>query len=440
MKSLPNRIVPGPKSKEYLDLSKSCEPLCAADQTPIVWDHGEGVWIWDVDGNQYLDFTSGVLVTNLGHNHPKLVKSIQDQAPRLMNTYSFPTPERVLASSRLASTLPKNLDRVFMLSTGAEATEAALRIARRYTKKQEILAFYGGFHGRTYGAIGVAGSLSTRRNFGSPVPGGIMAPYAYCYRCFYDKKFPECNYFCIDALEKIISSSSSGDLGAVIVEPYQGGAGFIFPPEGWLTRLSNWAKERNLVLIVDEVQSSFGRTGKFYAINWENIEPNMMCLGKGMGSGIPASAVVAESEIFSCMAPGELSSTWGGNPLASSAVLAVLDAMKNEDLPGRALELGEYLKPKFVNLQKKYKFLGDVRGRGLVIGLEIVEPSDRYTPSGNITKLIIQSCAENGLILGKVGQFGHIIRIAPPLVITKEEIDLAINIFEKVFSEINNKI
>lgn len=440
MRSLPLRKVPGPKSKEYLDLSKSCEPLCAADQTPIVWDHGEGVWIWDVDGNQYIDFTSGVLVTNLGHNHPALVKSIQNQAPRLMNTYSFPTPERVLASSRLVSTLPKNLDRVFMLSTGAEATEAALRITRRYTNKQEILAFYGAFHGRTYGAMGVAGSLSTRRQFGAPVPGGIMAPYAYCYRCFYDKKFPECNYYCINALDKIIASSSSGDLGGVIVEPYQGGAGFIFPPEGWLTRLSNWAQERELVLIVDEVQSSFGRTGKYYAINWDNIEPNMMCLGKGMGSGIPASAVAAEAKIFSCMAPGELSSTWGGNPLASAAVLAVLDAMKDEDLPGRALELGEYLKPQFQNLQNKYKFLGDVRGRGLVIGLEIVEPSDGYTPSGNITKLIIQACAENGLLLGKVGQFGHIIRIAPPLVIKKEEIDIAFEIFEKVFSDVNKKI
>ncbi len=436
MKSLPLREVPGPKSREYLQIGGTCEPPCAADQTPIVWDHGQGVWIWDVDGNPYIDFTSGVLVTNLGHNHPGLVSAIQNQAPRLMNTYSFPTPERITASSRLVKTFPKNLDRVFMLSTGAEATEAALRVSRRFTGKQEVLAFYGGFHGRTYGAMGVAGSRGTRRGFGVPVPGGIMAPYGYCYRCFYGKTYPDCEMYCLKALDQLIACSSSGDLGTVIVEPYQGAAGFIFPPDGWLAALANWARERDLVLIVDEVQASFGRTGKMYAIEWEGVEPNMLCLGKGMGSGIPASAVAAESRIFECMSPGELSSTWGGNPLASAAVLAVLDAMEEENLPQRALRMGEYLKPRLEALQKKYAFLGDVRGRGLVFGLEIVEPSGGKKPSPELTRRIIFGAAERGVLLGKVGQFGNIIRIAPPLVIQPEEIDLAIDVFECVFAQI----
>lgn len=234
MEKLNFRTIPGPKSAEIINISNQCEPRCAADQTPIVWDHGDGVWVWDVDGNPYIDFTSGVLVSNLGHNHPGLVSAIQKQAPRMMNCYSFPTPERVSASSRLVKVLPDNIDRVFMLSTGADATEAALRIARRYSGKQEILAFYGGFHGRTYGAMGVAGSISTRRGFGMPVPGGIMAPYAYCYRCFYGKTYPECGMFCLKALDRIIDSTSSGDLGAVIVEPYQGTAGFVSRLKGGL--------------------------------------------------------------------------------------------------------------------------------------------------------------------------------------------------------------
>ncbi len=436
MEKLVYRSIPGPKSAEIIQISSQCEPPCAADQTPIVWDHGQGVWVWDVDGNPYIDFTSGVLVSNLGHNHPGLVSAIQNQAPRMMNCYSFPTPERVSASSRLVKVLPDNIDRVFMLSTGADATEAALRIARRYTGKQEILAFYGGFHGRTYGAMGVAGSLSTRRQFGMPVPGGIMAPYAYCYRCFYGKTYPDCGMFCLKALDRIIDSTSSGDLGAVIVEPYQGSAGFIFPPEGWLKSLEEWARQRNLLLIIDEVQASFGRTGKMFAIQWEDIHPNLICLGKGMGSGIPASAVAGEASIFECMKPGELSSTWGGNPLASAAVLAVLDAMEKQELPENSRRMGEYLKSRFLEMQSDYAFIGDVRGRGLVLGIEFVDPADGFTPSPEITRKVVMGCAERGILLGKVGLYGNVIRIAPPLVITQAELDVALNVFEEVFSSL----
>jgi 4-aminobutyrate aminotransferase len=439
MVKLQFRNIPGPKSAEVIQVSRQCEPPCAIDQTPIVWDHGEGVWVWDVDGNPYIDFTSGVLVSNLGHNHPGLVSAIQNQAPRMMNCYSFPTAERVSASNRLVKILPENIDRVFMLSTGSDATEAALRIARRYTGKQEVLAFYGGFHGRTYGAMGVAGSISTRREFGMPVPGGIMAPYAYCYRCFYEKSFPECDVFCLKSLDRIVESSSSGDLGAVIVEPYQGTAGFVFPPEGWLKALETWAKERNLLLILDEVQSSFGRTGKMFAIEWEDIHPHLVCLGKGMGSGLPASAVAGESVVMDCMNPGELSSTWGGNPLVSAAVLAVLDAMEMEKLPENSHQMGKYLKSRFIEMQTRFPFIGDVRGKGLVLGLEFVDPSDGYTPSPAITREVVMGCAERGVLLGKLGLYGNVIRIAPPLIITQPEIELALSVFEEVFLSLSRK-
>lgn len=430
------RKIPGRKSIELLQISRTYEPPCMADQVPVVWDHAEGVWVWDVDGNEYIDFTSGVLVTNVGHTHPHHVKAIQQQAERLMNCYSFPTPERVTLSQRLIEILPSNIDKIFLLTTGAESTEAALRIAKRYTGKHEVLSFYGGFHGRTYGPISVAGSLGTRRKFGPALPGGIMAPYANCYRCFYDKKFPECGFFCLKQLDHIIESSSSGDLGTVITEPYQGGAGFIFPPEGWLKELEKWCHKRGLIFIVDEVQSSFGRTGKMFMVEWENVHPQMICIGKGFGSGMPAAALGGESEIFDCMKPGEMSSTTGGNPLASAASHAVLDIMHQEQLADNAFKVGNYLKNRFHELEKKHKYLGDVRGKGLVMGLEIVEDKKAKKPSADLTQQIVFKCGEYGMLLGKVGLFGNVIRIAPPLVIKEAEADIGVEIMDRVLTEV----
>ncbi|HEX9970735.1 MAG TPA: aspartate aminotransferase family protein [bacterium] len=433
---LEKRTIPGKKSEELIRISKTCEPPCMADQLPVVWDHGEGVWIWDVDGNKYIDFTSGVLVTNIGHSHPYHVQAIQKQAARLMNCYSFPTPERVTLSERLVKLFPPNIDKVFLLTTGAEATEAALRIAKRYTGKHEVLSFYGGFHGRTYGPMSVAGSLGTRRKFGPALPGGIMAPYANCYRCFYDKQFPECDFFCLKQLDRIIDSSSSGDLGAVITEPYQGGAGFIFPPDGWLKALEKWCQQRGLLLIVDEVQSSFGRTGKMFMIEWEDVRPQMICLGKGFGSGMPASALAGESKIFECMRPGEMSSTTGGNPLASAASHAVLDIMEQEKLADNALRVGTYLKNRLQELEKKHLYLGEVRGKGLVMGLEIVADKAAKKPAPELTQQVVFKCGEYGMLLGKVGLFGNVIRIAPPLVIKEHEADIGLEILDKVLTEL----
>ncbi len=434
---LKERKIPGPKSEKLLNESKTFEPKSMSDQVPVVWDHADGVWITDVDGNIFLDFTSGVLVTNIGHSHPKHVKAVEEQAKRLMNCYSFPTPERVELSGKLVEVLPGNIDKVFLLTTGAEATEAAIRISKRYSGKHEVLSFAGAFHGRTYGPMSVAGSINTRRKFGPALPGGIIVPYGNCYRCAYDKKFPECDYYCIKVMDRLIESCSSGDLGTVIAEPYQGTAGFVFPPKGWLKELEKWAADRGLILIIDEVQSSFGRTGKLFAVEWEDIKPQMICLGKGLGSGIPTSAVGGEKKIFDCMSPGEMSSTTGGNPLSSAAALSVLEIMKEENLPEHARTVGEYLLSRLNELWKKYEFVGDVRGMGLVIGIEIVKDKKGKVPVADICKKIISRCAEFGLMLGRVGMYGNVIRVAPPLIIKNEECDMAIEILDKAMSEIN---
>ncbi|MBW7887869.1 MAG: aspartate aminotransferase family protein [Bacteroidetes bacterium] len=429
------RAIPGPKSAKLLELAKQYEPPSMGDQVPVVWDHGEGVWVYDVDGNKYLDFTSGVLVTNIGHSHPFHVEAIRHQAGRLMNCYSFPTQERIELSKQLAEKLPENLDRVFLLTTGAEATEAAIRIAKRYSGKHEILSFYGAFHGRTYGPMSVAGNANTRRKFGPALSGGVIAPFANCYRCVYDKKFPECDFYCLKMLDRVVESTSSGDLGAVITEPYQGGAGFINPPEGWLKELEKWAINRGLLLIVDEVQSAFGRTGKMFAIDRENVKPQMICIGKGIGSGMPTSALVGESKIFDCMKPGEMSSTTGGNPLSSAAALAVLKIMEEEKLADNAESMGEYLHQRLLKLKEKYEFVGDVRGIGLARGIEIVKSKESKTPEPDLTLKIIRTAASYGLMLGRVGLYGNVIRVAPPLIITEEEAGFGVDILDKAMSQ-----
>ncbi|MCY3765097.1 MAG: aspartate aminotransferase family protein [Gemmatimonadetes bacterium] len=435
--TLEKRKIPGPGSAELLEVSREYEPPCMADQVPVVWDHGEGVWVWDVDGNRFLDFTSGVLVTNLGHSHPRHVERIREQAGRLMNCYSFPTPERVTLSKRLTDLLPDNIDQTFLLTTGAEATEAAIRIAKRFTGKHEVLSFYGGFHGRTYGPMSVAGSKNTRRAFGPQLPGGILAPFPYFYRDFYRSETEEeCAQRCLENLDRIIDSTSTGDLGAVITEPYQGGAGFIFPPAGWLKGLEAWARKRGLVFILDEVQSSFGRTGKLFALDWEDLQPNMVCLGKGIGSGMPASALAGESRIFECMGTGEMSSTCGGNPLASAASHAVLDAMEDERLPENAQRVGAYMIARFQAMKAKYPVLGDVRGQGLVIGLEFVLDPENKTPAPELTSDLLLRAGEYGLLLGKVGLYGNVVRIAPPLVISEREAGLGIDILDRALEEL----
>jgi 4-aminobutyrate aminotransferase-like enzyme len=433
---LKKREIPGPESKKLLEKASQVEPPCSADQLPIVWKRAEGTRVWDVDGNEYLDLTSGVLVTNVGHCHPHMVTRVGNQISQLDNTYSFRTEERIAAAELIVNATPENLTQVFMLTTGAEATEAAMRLARLYNKKQEILAFQGAFHGKTYGAMSVAGSASTKKGFGSGVPGTIIAPYPYCYRCFYDKKYPDCDLYCLKNLDRIVEAESWDDLGSVIIEPYQGAAGFIFPPEGYLKKLESWARERDLVFIVDEVQSSFGRTGKMFMIEWENIRPHLLALGKGMGSSLPASAVVGEEKMFAAVGKSGLSSTWGGNPMSSAAVLAVFEIIEQDELLINCQKVGDYLINGLNILKEKYRVLGDVRGKGLVIGLEFVK--EVKEPAPDLTNQVIFTAAERGLMLGKLGLYGNVIRVAPPLNFSEEEADLCLDIFDQAIGSVQD--
>jgi 4-aminobutyrate aminotransferase-like enzyme len=405
-------------------------------QAPVVWDHASGAEIWDVDGKSYIDWTSGVLVANVGHAHPLLAKALADQAARLLNTFDFPTPQRLRLAERIVKALPRHLDKVIFLTTGSEAMDAAMRLAKRFTGRYEIVSFWGGFHGRTFGPMSLSGIPKIRRNYGPLVPGTVLAPYPYCYRCPFDKTHPDCGLFCLDYLDDVVTVESSGSLAAVIVEPYQGTAGFVFPPAGYLKKLEAWARSRSLLFILDEVQSSFGRTGTMWALEHESLSPDILVLGKGIGSGAPIAALVARSEIFACLERGEMSSTLGGNPLSCAASLAVFDIIEKEGLLEKTVRNGAYLKGKLLDLMAKHKVIGDIRGMGLVYGIEFVLDRETKAPAPDLTRDIVLKCVDRGLMVGKLGLYGNVMRVAPPLVITPELIDKSAAILDGVLSEL----
>jgi len=429
--------LPGPRGKELLNRWHQYEADVVGFQAPVVWDHASGCVVVDVDGNRYIDWTSGVLVTNVGHCHPHLVGAVRDAAGKLLNNYECAGELRIRAAERLVNALPPHLEQCFFLSTGSEAIEAAARLMKRKTGCFEIVSFEGGFHGRTVSAASLGGMAGPKRKYGPTVPGVIRVPFPNPYRdpygwCRGGPNFTE--YF--NHIDSILDANSTGSLAGVLVEPYQGAAGFIFPPPGWLKRLETWARNRGLLFTLDEVQSSYGRTGKMWAMEHEDLTPDIVTIGKGIGSGIPVSAVAATKEVFSCLAKGEMSSTMGGNPLSSAAVIAVLDIMETEGLADRAHSMGLYLKKGLLETAAKCDYLGDVRGMGLVMGLEFVRNKQTREPAPESIRPLIEGCANEGLLVGSVGVRGNVIRVAPPLVISEAEIDESVAILGSVLGKL----
>jgi 4-aminobutyrate aminotransferase-like enzyme len=412
------------------------EAQCTGYQAQVAWDHASGVIVTDADGNTFIDWTSGVLVTNVGHCHPELVKAVQEVAGKLLNNYECLHAARVEAAEKLIAVLPPFLDKCFFLTTGSEAIEAALRIMKRKSGKFEIISFYGAFHGRTYAALSAGGLPGPKKGYGPTIPGSIRVPFPYCYRCPFRADPATCDMLCLDYLEDAVRANSTGSLAGLIVEPYQGAAGFVFPPQGWLARLEQWLRARGLLFALDEVQSSFGRTGKFWAMEWEGLTPDLVCIGKGIGSGVPASAIASRSEVIGTLGPGEMSSTMGGNPLASAAVCAVVDIMRRERLEENARRMGALMKSRFLEMKEKSPYVGEVRGLGLVMGVELVKNKKTKEPAPDLTRKLIDLAAELGLLIGSVGVFGNVIRVAPPLVISEAEAYESLDIFEKALSRL----
>lgn len=405
----------------------------------LVVREAKGCRLTDMEGKQYLDFMAGVAVCSIGHKHPRYIAALKDQLDKV-TVGSFTTENRVKLLRLIASITPGGLTRTQLYSGGAEAVEAAIRLARSYTGKHEVLSFWGGFHGKTGGVLGLIGD-PFKQNWGTLHPGLHLAPYADCYRCPFKMKYPDCGVYCLDFVRKVIENNTAGNLAAVIVETIQGTAGNIVPPPEFLHGLVEIAHERGAVLIADEMITGFGRTGKMFGSDQTGIHPDIITIGKGMGAGFPVSGLVSTDEITASKPfskPSSSSSSYGGNPLASTAALATIGTIIDERLVDNSRDIGEHLMSGLRVLQEKYEFIGNVGGRGLLIGVELVkdrktrEPLDR-----SVTRQMFLETLKRGMVCMN---YKPNFRINPPLVITREEADEGLAILDEVFAHVVKSI
>ncbi len=405
---------------------------------PLVADKAKGLWIHDVDGNQFLDFTSGIAVCATGHCHPEVVKAIKSQASRLLHmsgTDFYYTPQIKLAE-KLASLFPgKGSIKVYFGNSGAEAVEAAFKLARWHTQRELNIAFYGAFHGRTMGALSLTASKTVQKKHYNPlVPGITHIPYAYCYRCAYNLTYPECGLACVHWVENTLFRTTipPEEVAAIFVEPIQGEGGYIVPPPEFHKELFRIAKKYGILYVADEVQAGMGRTGKMFAMEHFDVVPDIMALAKGIASGMPLGAMVAKAEIMNWEA-GSHASTFGGNPISCEAALATI-ALLEKELMANAVVQGEYLMTGLRKLQKSYECIGDVRGKGLMIGAELVTDRKSKKPAGKWRNEIIQKAFEKGLLLLGCGE--NSIRFCPALTVTSDEADVCLSIFDETIKSI----
>jgi 4-aminobutyrate aminotransferase-like enzyme len=396
---------------------------------------GQGCNLFDVDGNKYLDFFAGVAVASIGHSHPRFVSALTQQIERLV-VGSFTSEPRLQLMKLLAEMGPGAIRRTQLYSGGAEAVEAAVRLAKAYTKKYEVVGFWGGFHGKTSGVIGLIGD-EWKQKWG-PLPGGTyQVPYADCYRCPFKLTYPGCGMGCLDFMRQSLKTTTAGMIAAILVEPIQGTAGNVVPPPEFLPGVVEIARENDALLIADEMITGFGRTGRPFGCNHTGVEPDVITIGKGFGGGFPVTGLMSTDEITAAQPFAKASassSSYGGNPLAAAAALATLETIRDEGLVDNSERVGAFMLNELRALQEKYEFIGDVRGAGLLIGMDLVK--DRITKepiSRAVSEEIFLGALRRGLLL--MGYFSRV-RINPPLILTESEARDGVAILDEVFAEI----
>jgi 4-aminobutyrate aminotransferase len=431
---------PGPVSRELIESDERFVSPSYTRFYPLAVKNGRGSVLEDMDGNLFLDFTAGIAVCATGHCHPRVVKAIQDQAAKLLHIcgadFYYP-PLRDLAK-KLAEIAPgKSPKRVLFTNSGAEAIEAAIKLARYHTRRQHIIAFYGAFHGRTMGALSLTASKVTqRRRFEPLLPEVTHVGYGNCYRCPYNLEYPSCQIECVTHLENKLFKTTlpPEEVAAIIVEPIQGEGGYIVPPPEYHKQLKALAERHGILYVADEVQSGIGRTGKMWAIEHWDVEPDIVCTAKGLASGLPLGAMIAKAEIMD-WAPGAHASTFGGNPVSCVAALETI-ALVEESLMQNAADVGAFLIGALRELATRHSLIGDVRGLGLMIGVDLVK--NRTTREGAPVErdAVLQKCFSKGLVLLGCGESS--IRFCPALVVTKEECETALQILDAALNEVES--
>jgi 4-aminobutyrate aminotransferase len=398
----------------------------------LVARSAQGVAVEDLDGNRFLDCAAGIAVCSTGHCHPHVVRAVQEQAAQLVHICGADYYDLgyVELAERLGRSVPgNNGNRVFLGNSGAEAVEAALKLARYHTGRPKVLAFLGSFHGRTMGALSLTGSsASYQKRFGPMVPGVTHIPYPYCYRCSYHLSYPACGLACVDYIEETLFARliAPEEVAAVFVEPVQGEGGYVVPPPGWLARLRSLCDTHGILLVADEIQSGMGRTGKMWAVEQWGVEPDILCAGKALASGMPVSAMIARSDVMD-WPPGAHGSTFGGNPVCCAAALATLDVIEAEGLLDNSARIGERLLGQLQELKAHSRLIGDVRGLGLMIAVELVKDPESKARAKDEAQQLVLECFRRGLLLLTCGPSS--VRFAPPLIITAAQADTAFQIF-----------
>ncbi|HYP59717.1 MAG TPA: aminotransferase class III-fold pyridoxal phosphate-dependent enzyme [Thermomicrobiales bacterium] len=417
---------------------KQLIPRVVGRYSPVTVDHGEGIYVWDIDGNRWTDFTSGIAVTNTGHCHPRVVSAIQEQAGKIIHAQQniFAHEPMMKAAAALVETLPDRLNQVFWANSGAEAVEGAIKLAKVATGRPAIIAFRGAFHGRTHAAMSVTSSRSKVRGHYEPLLAGIyFAPYPYLFRSPYKGNPEDADLAYFSELEYLFETMvMPDDVAGVIVETIAGEGGYMVPTERWFKKVRALCDKYGIMLIVDEIQTGMGRTGKMWGFEHFGIEPDIMTVAKGIASGMPVSAIVSDKAIMDKWAPGAHGGTYGGNAVGTAAAYATLQVMKDERLVENSAAMGAVLTSGLEEIQARNPVIGDIRGKGLMVATEFVRPDG--APNPEAVAKVIQKCQDEKVLLLNCGTFDQAIRIIPPLVVNETQINEFLDVYERAVTSL----
>jgi len=436
--------IPGPNSRALSERRAKAVPRGLSHGTPIYVAKTEDAWLEDVDSNRYIDFAGGIGCANAGHRQESVVEAIQTQLDKFLHTCVQVTPYEgyIRLAERMNEITPgKFPKKTLFVNSGAEAVENAVKIARAYTKRPAIIAFEDAFHGRTMMTLALTSKTHPYKAGFAPFPGDVYrVPFAYCYRCSYNLKYPSCDLYCArhleDTFKRVVANE---EVAAVIAEPVMGEGGFIAPPPDYFKVLIDLCHKHGILFIADEVQSGFGRTGTMFASEHYGVEPDLIVTAKSLGGGLPLAAVTGRAEIMDAPGPGGLGGTFAGNPLSCAAALATLDLFEKTNLLTRANELGVRFQRRARDWQRRWPIVGDVRGLGGMQAIELVKSQESKIPATEETKQITQYCYEHGLITITAGTYSNVIRVLVPLVATNEQIDEGLDVLASALASVCDK-
>lgn len=430
---------PGPKARELAKRDEQVISQSFVRFYPLAIQSGTGCIIRDVDGNEYIDFNSGLVCLNVGHSHPAVLDAVKSQLDRFLH-YSitdFLYREVVHVAEELVKITPGTWDKkVFFGNSGAEAVEAGAKLARWHTRKPRYIAFISAFHGRTFAGMSLTASKPVQRRYFAPlIPSVTHVPYGYCYRCPFKLTFPDCRYWCVDFIDEYVLQKyiPPEEVAAFVFEPIQGEGGYVVPPPEYFQRIKKLADKYGILMMDDEVQAGMGRTGKWFAIEHWDTQPDIICIAKSIAAGLPLGAMVAKASIMDWEG-GSHASTFGGNPVSCAAASAVIDIIERERLRENATKEGAYIMKRLEALKEESAIVGDVRGKGLMIGIELVEDKTSKKPAANLATEVMTRSWKRGVAVITCGK--STIRIAPPLVISRELVDAGLDIIEDTIKQV----